>query len=626
VSRSVSKNVQLVLDTVYSLFQERGSWPTFAVLDRRLDQAGLDAESVLRSVRPEFLAGVALWERSYQPDDEIALSLEGVGRATGSEQDLAQLARFVRWLAEQEQAHDPDARGGPLNIEVYDALVAIGVPPGSLTAESVGRRLSRLIDLVPGAWSGKTIPQDSPWWTLTVTRGIRRYRGVADAAELAARVSEAIAPSGTGRPSISSLDSEPAPAGEPETIEAYDVALSYAGEERAYVERVAARLRALGVAVFYDRFETVELWGTNLVDRFADVYGQRARYVVMFVSKAYAEKAWTDLERRQAQANALAVRRELVLPVRFDETTVPGLAATVHYLSAKDYEPEALADVIAQKVRQVNPTIVVPAAGASMSSLPVAGGAHDDAAPAAAPEGHQARADVEAWSSGHRARALEGLAKLGATAYFEVTANVSPALDMPSQRRLADAVAAKNIDTFGWPIGVSIASQPPKPIVDGIVTEIPWAERGSYDYWALSRAGMFYLLKTLSEDVLEAPGKLYFNTRIVRVAETVMFLSALYQELGAPPNAHIRLEIVHSGIAGRVLSAVGRRRGTFIDRRTTEDRVASDTTFRLGDVDARLVDIVRELSSPLFMVYEYLEVADTVYADLVEQFRAGQVT
>jgi len=45
----------------------------------------------------------------------------------------------------------------------------------------------------------------------------------------------------------------------PMKIEKYDIALSFAGENRAYVEEVAAGLKAAGVKVFYDAFEKANL-------------------------------------------------------------------------------------------------------------------------------------------------------------------------------------------------------------------------------------------------------------------------------------------------------------------------------------------------------------------------------
>jgi hypothetical protein len=44
----------------------------------------------------------------------------------------------------------------------------------------------------------------------------------------------------------------------------YDVCLSFAGEQRAYVEQVAHILHDRGKKVFYDGDETVQLWaGTS---------------------------------------------------------------------------------------------------------------------------------------------------------------------------------------------------------------------------------------------------------------------------------------------------------------------------------------------------------------------------
>lgn len=52
----------------------------------------------------------------------------------------------------------------------------------------------------------------------------------------------------------------------------YDVALSFVGENREYVEEVATFLKSYGVKVFYDKFEQADLWGKNLYDHLSDLY------------------------------------------------------------------------------------------------------------------------------------------------------------------------------------------------------------------------------------------------------------------------------------------------------------------------------------------------------------------
>jgi len=85
----------------------------------------------------------------------------------------------------------------------------------------------------------------------------------------------------------------------------YDVALSFAGEDRAYVEQVAEVLKTAGVRVFYDRYEQADLWGKNLADHLGEVYGKRSRFVVLFISKHYPLKSWPTHERQSAQATAI---------------------------------------------------------------------------------------------------------------------------------------------------------------------------------------------------------------------------------------------------------------------------------------------------------------------------------
>jgi hypothetical protein len=130
----------------------------------------------------------------------------------------------------------------------------------------------------------------------------------------------------------------------------YDVALSFAGEDRPYVEEVATALKAAGVKVFYDRFEEVALWGENLYDHLSEVYGKQARYTVMFISEHYAKKVWTNHERESAQARALEENTACILPARFDDTEVPGLRRTVGYLSLHGRDPKDFAELIARKV------------------------------------------------------------------------------------------------------------------------------------------------------------------------------------------------------------------------------------------------------------------------------------
>ncbi len=138
----------------------------------------------------------------------------------------------------------------------------------------------------------------------------------------------------------------------------FDIALSFAGENRDYVDRVANLLRDSGVKVFYDLFEEANLWGKNLYDYLSDIYMNKALYTIMFISEHYAKKLWTSHERLAMQARAFQESQEYILPARFDETAIPGVLPTVGYISLVDRTPERFVEVIHKKL--INSGRIVP--------------------------------------------------------------------------------------------------------------------------------------------------------------------------------------------------------------------------------------------------------------------------
>jgi len=130
----------------------------------------------------------------------------------------------------------------------------------------------------------------------------------------------------------------------------YDIALSFAGENRKYVDEVANILKVHGVKVFYDKFEEHVIWGRNLIDYLQDVYKNKAKYTVMFISEHYAKKVWTNHERKSMQERAFKESEEYILPARFDDTEVPGLYSTVSYIDLNFKTPYEFAKIILQKI------------------------------------------------------------------------------------------------------------------------------------------------------------------------------------------------------------------------------------------------------------------------------------
>ena len=132
----------------------------------------------------------------------------------------------------------------------------------------------------------------------------------------------------------------------------YDVALSFAGEDRAIVEEFASRLKAKDIKVFHDEYEAADMWGKDLVDHLVNIYSRKARYCVMFISQYYPLKKWTRVERRAAQERAYRDSNEYILPLRVDDTQVPGVAETTGYRDLREHSIESIVDLLEKKLME----------------------------------------------------------------------------------------------------------------------------------------------------------------------------------------------------------------------------------------------------------------------------------
>lgn len=137
----------------------------------------------------------------------------------------------------------------------------------------------------------------------------------------------------------------------------YDVALSFAGENREYVREIAKKLKAKKLKVFYDEFEEANLWGKDLYQYLHYIYKECSLFCIVFVSSSYIKKAWTRHELKAAQNRAFLDNAEYILPLLLEpEINLPGLPNTIGYISTKDHTMSQIVKMICEKVYTVKPT------------------------------------------------------------------------------------------------------------------------------------------------------------------------------------------------------------------------------------------------------------------------------
>lgn len=156
----------------------------------------------------------------------------------------------------------------------------------------------------------------------------------------------------------------------------FDIAISYAGEDRAIANHLFELLQVRNISAFYDINEQANMWGKDLIEHLTDVYENKARYCLILISKNYPTKPWTQVERRSAQARAFRQPGEYILPVRLDDTEIPGLLSTIAYLDLRHQSVEEIADQVVKKLGQFGSqsqqkTAAVPSSGVAKYKIPL---------------------------------------------------------------------------------------------------------------------------------------------------------------------------------------------------------------------------------------------------------------
>ncbi|MDE0094277.1 MAG: TIR domain-containing protein [Gammaproteobacteria bacterium] len=139
------------------------------------------------------------------------------------------------------------------------------------------------------------------------------------------------------------------------TLHRFDVALSFPGEYRSYVEQVAANLaKALGPnACFYDRNYRAQLAVPNSDVLLQEIYRERSELVVVFICREYEEKKWCGIEWRKIRERVSEGGSTGIMYVRLDLGEVKGMTTLDGYVDAREESPKSIASLILEQLQVV---------------------------------------------------------------------------------------------------------------------------------------------------------------------------------------------------------------------------------------------------------------------------------
>ena len=135
------------------------------------------------------------------------------------------------------------------------------------------------------------------------------------------------------------------------TAHGFDVALSFPGEIRGYVEPVAAELeRIIGPnSYFYDHNYVSQLARPSLDVLLQDIYRNRSKLVVVFLCSNYQEKEWCGIEFRAIKEIMMQREHNKVMFVKMDDGQVEGVFKTDGYIDGRKYGPADVARFIQER-------------------------------------------------------------------------------------------------------------------------------------------------------------------------------------------------------------------------------------------------------------------------------------
>jgi hypothetical protein len=132
----------------------------------------------------------------------------------------------------------------------------------------------------------------------------------------------------------------------------FDVAFSFPGEARSYVESIAAELeRQIGPnSYFYDNNYKAQLARPSLDLLLQDIYRNRSKLVVVFLCEKYQEKTWCGIEFKAIREILAERKDEKIMYVKMDDDKVDGVFSIDGYIDGTKHTSKEIAEFIQERV------------------------------------------------------------------------------------------------------------------------------------------------------------------------------------------------------------------------------------------------------------------------------------
>lgn len=131
----------------------------------------------------------------------------------------------------------------------------------------------------------------------------------------------------------------------------FEVAISFAGENRELARKFSEKLELFDVSVFYDELYESNLLGKALSKQFTRIFNEDSRFVLCLLDANHHDKIWPTFERETFR---FRVQNEAIIPAYLDNTRFLGIPEDLYGFDMKsDYTEDDIDNFVIKLVERI---------------------------------------------------------------------------------------------------------------------------------------------------------------------------------------------------------------------------------------------------------------------------------
>ena len=122
----------------------------------------------------------------------------------------------------------------------------------------------------------------------------------------------------------------------------YDVVIAFSAADRSTAEEFARLLAERNIKSSLDELNAPDVGSMQPAAHLAEIFGRKARYYLLLISQSFPHTNWRDVQPLTGPAHGSSV-----LPVRLDDTDLPGLENSTEVKDLRSHSKQDIVDLIA---------------------------------------------------------------------------------------------------------------------------------------------------------------------------------------------------------------------------------------------------------------------------------------